>query len=110
MIELERTRRKIDFKKYKNRHAEETDFDEIIDEPFTLRENGKLIVALVEPSQNLEALRQACKTIKYTKSYRSNGLLTTSRCSVMNRAKLCVKTTATSLQSAATTQTKAKYC
>jgi hypothetical protein len=79
MIELERTRRKIDFKKFKNRHAEETDFDELIDEPFILRENGKLIVALVEPSQNLEALRQACKTIKYTKSYRSNGLLTTSR-------------------------------
>ena len=79
MIEVNRTRRKIDFKKFKNRHAEQTDFDELIDEPFNLYENGELALSYVIPEENLEPLRLACKTIKYQTEFRQSGLKTTSR-------------------------------
>jgi hypothetical protein len=79
MIELDCKRKELDLKEFKNRHATEDDYDTIIDEPFMLYENSKLILAIAEPNDNLEPLRQACKTIKYHKNFRTGGLKTTSR-------------------------------
>lgn len=78
-MKVKAVRRKIDLKAYKNRHAQESDYDTLIDEPFDLYENNNLILSYVLPDENLEPLRLACKTIKYVTDFRQSGLKTTSR-------------------------------
>jgi len=78
-MRIDGTRRKLDFKAYRHRHAVEADYETLIDEPFNLYEDGKLALSYVIPEDNLEPLRLACKTIKYTKNFRQGGLKTTSR-------------------------------
>lgn len=72
--------RPIDLKAYRERSASVDDASEIIDEDVAVYIDGKLsIVYLKSVEEDLRDFSSALGRVNYSKSYRSNGLLTTSR-------------------------------
>lgn len=72
-------RRDIDLKEYKNRHALEDDFDELIDKPTKFYIDGELSIVYDDAPSKAEETRQAINEIRYVNGWRTNGLKTVSR-------------------------------
>jgi len=73
-------RRDIDIKEYRHRRAEEKDFSTLIEEDTIIYIDGKLaIVYIAAVSEDLTSFYNALENIRYDKSTRTSGLVTTSR-------------------------------
>jgi hypothetical protein len=82
MREIHATKKRLDFREYKNRSAIESDYELLIDEECLVYWNGELVVAYLQPEDKggfFEPARAACRSIDYITDYRSNGMKTTSR-------------------------------
>ncbi len=84
MLQLHKSRRKIDLDPYRLRSAAETDYKQLIDEPFILYDEGHTMVAYLylddeAERKQLDAIYAAMLRIQYTTSFRPGGLKTTSR-------------------------------
>lgn len=74
------SRKTIDLKDFKERSAAVADVQEIIDEDCAVYIDGVLsLVYLKSVEEDLREFLDALTRVNYSKSYRSNGLLTTSR-------------------------------
>lgn len=77
-IDLEK--RKLNLADYKKRSAIESDFEIFINESCTIRIDGKIEVVYIENvEEDLKSIFEAIQNIKYAKSTRTSGLISTSR-------------------------------
>ena len=73
-------RREIDVKQFRFRRAEEKDFSTLVDEDALVYIDGKLsIIYIAAVPEDLTSFYRALETIRYDKSTRTSGLVTTSR-------------------------------
>lgn len=72
-------RRELNLEEYKNRSAVESDYDELIDEPFMMYQGDSLLIAYLQLEEDLSPIKTALRKIRYEKSTRTSGLKTTSR-------------------------------
>lgn len=82
MKKLHLQRREVDLDFYRHNRPIENHFSTLIDEPTAIYENGQLMIVYDTPDNlkaPLEPLRWAVQSIKYSKSHRSNGLVSTMR-------------------------------
>lgn len=77
---IEISKRNIDLSEYKKRSAKVEDFQSLIRESTIIKINGKIeIVYINDVEEDLNHIFDAIKKIKYNKSTRTNGLISTSR-------------------------------
>jgi hypothetical protein len=85
MLRLDRTRRELDLSQYRLRRAAEDDCSEVAREPFMLYEDGVLKVVYLELGDHpedgpqLDRIFHAVQRVKFQKTSRTAGLVTTSR-------------------------------
>jgi hypothetical protein len=73
-------KREIDVKQYRFRRADEKDCSQLVDEDALIYIDGKLaIVYIAQVSEDMTAFYDALTKIRYDKSTRTSGLVTTSR-------------------------------
>lgn len=77
---IEAERKKLNIQEYKKRSAKVEDFKELITDSTLVKINGKIEIVYIENvEEDLEIIFDAIKSIKYSKSNRSSGLISTSR-------------------------------
>ncbi|MDX2140295.1 MAG: hypothetical protein SF123_19570 [Chloroflexota bacterium] len=79
MKTLHATKREIDLAQYKLRSAQEDDYDTLVTESTLVFEGDTLMIAVVELDLDCTPVVEALQRIEYHKSYRTDGLPTTSR-------------------------------
>jgi hypothetical protein len=73
-------RRDIDLKQYRFRRADEKDCSQLVDEDAMIYIDGKLAIVYIDKvSEDMTAFYDALTKIRYDKSTRTSGLVTTSR-------------------------------
>jgi hypothetical protein len=72
--------KELDTKELRNRGAKADDFKTLIDEDVVVTHNGKIIIVYIKRvDEDMSSMVEALNNIKYSKSSRTNGLITTSR-------------------------------
>ena len=80
MKSINAKKREINIKEFRHRRAEEKDFSTLIDEDTCVYIDGKLaIVYVAAVEEDMSSFYTALESIRYDKSTRTSGLVTTSR-------------------------------
>lgn len=79
MKSISASRRELDLEQFKMRSAKEADYSTLITESTLIYEGDRLMIAYVELDMDCRDVVQTLQTIKYEKSSRKSGLISTSR-------------------------------
>lgn len=80
MNSIEIERKKINLKDFKRRRANTEDFNNLIKESTIIKINNEVEIVYIDNiEEDINKMYEAINSIKYNKSYRTNGLISTSR-------------------------------